>query len=138
MKQVYCRVGGSIETKSLQVAFLCRKHPTTNYALNIPIVKPIRCTISQIYFILEQHYMFRTVFPSIIGSLRLYIQHQVYVIQVLQLLASKQPQNRPKHVECCSKIKKNLRQCASGWFLLQKYITMHGPTNVRYALNIVR
>jgi len=37
--------------------------------------------------------MFRTVFPSIIRSLRLYIQHQVYVIQVLWLLASKQPQN---------------------------------------------
>ena len=72
--------------------------------------------------------MFRTFFPSIIRSLRLYIQHQVHVIQVLWLLASgsKQPQNlydpylmlyvqsqtpddgrkeRPKHVECCSKIK---------------------------------
>jgi hypothetical protein len=35
--------------------------------------------------------MFRTVFPSIIRSLRLYIQHQVYVIQILWL-ASKQPQ----------------------------------------------
>jgi len=32
--------------------------------------------------------MFRTVFSSIIRSLRLYIQHQVYVIQVLCLLAS--------------------------------------------------
>jgi len=49
--------------------------------------------MSQIYCILEQHYMFRTIFPSIIRSLRLYIQHQVYVIQVLWLLASKQPQN---------------------------------------------
>jgi hypothetical protein len=38
-------------------------------------------------------YMFRTVSPSIIRSLRMYIQHQVYVIQVLWLLASKQPQN---------------------------------------------
>jgi len=35
MKQIYCRVDGSMETGSLQVAFLCRKHPTTNYALNI-------------------------------------------------------------------------------------------------------
>ena len=52
---------------------------------NISIVKPTRCTISQIYFILEQHYMFlfRTAFPSIIRSLRLCIQHQV----------CKQPQN---------------------------------------------
>jgi hypothetical protein len=32
--------------------------------------------------------MFRTVFPSIARSLRLYIQHQVYVMQVLWLLAS--------------------------------------------------
>jgi len=30
-------------------------------------------------------YTFRTVSPSIIRSLRLYIQHQVYVIQVLWL-----------------------------------------------------
>ena len=37
--------------------------------------------------------MFRTVSPSIIRSVRLYIQHQVYVIQVLWLLANKQPQN---------------------------------------------
>ena len=32
--------------------------------------------------------MFRTVPPSAIRSLRLYIQHQLYVIQVLWLLAS--------------------------------------------------
>jgi hypothetical protein len=32
--------------------------------------------------------MFRTVSPSIIKSLRLYIQHQVHVIQVLWLIAS--------------------------------------------------
>jgi hypothetical protein len=36
-------------------------------------------------------YMFRTVFPSIVRSLRLYIQH--HAIQVLWLLASKEPQN---------------------------------------------
>ena len=36
-------------------------------------------------------YMFRTVSPSIIRSLRLYKQH--HTIQVLWLLASKQPQN---------------------------------------------
>jgi hypothetical protein len=33
-------------------------------------------------------YMFRTVSSSIIRSLRLYIQHQVYVIEVLWLLVS--------------------------------------------------
>ena len=78
--------------------------------------------------------MFRTVSPSIIRSLRLYIQH--HTIQVLWLLASKQSQNvydtylmlyvqfqtpddgrkdRPKHVELFqSKI--NYKYCASGWF----------------------
>jgi hypothetical protein len=35
--------------------------------------------------------MFRKVFPSIIRSLKLYIQH--HTIQVLWQLASKQPQN---------------------------------------------
>ena len=70
--------------------------------------------------------MFRKVFPSIIRSQRLYIQHKVYVIQVLWQLANKQSQNlydiylmlyvqsltpddgrkdRPKHVEGCSKTK---------------------------------
>jgi len=38
-------------------------------------------------------YMFRTASSSIIRSLRLYLQHHVYVIQVLWLLASKQPQD---------------------------------------------
>ena len=42
--------------------------------------------------------MFRTVSPAIIRSLRLYIQHQVYVIQVLWLLASSHGRaNRPDH-----------------------------------------
>jgi hypothetical protein len=36
-------------------------------------------------------YIFRTVFPSIIRSLKLYIQH--HTIQDLWLLASKQPPN---------------------------------------------
>ena len=80
-------------------------------------------------------YMFWTVFPSIIRSLRLYIQH--HTIQVLWLLASKQPQNlydiylmlyvqsldswwwteRPS--ETCRVLfqnKTNLRYCASVWF----------------------
>jgi len=48
--------------------------------------------MSQIFFYFGTSlYMFRTVFPSIISSLRLYIQH--HTIQVLWLLASKQRQN---------------------------------------------
>ena len=35
-------------------------------------------------------YMFRTVFPSIIRSLRLYIQHEVYVKQILLTASSQQ------------------------------------------------
>jgi hypothetical protein len=49
--------------------------------------------ISNLFYFGTTLYMFRAVSPSIIRSLRLYIQHQVYVIQVLWLLASKQPQN---------------------------------------------
>ena len=47
--------------------------------------------------------MFRTVFPSVIRSLRLYIQHQVYVIhvQVLWLLASV---NEMEHLVHASKL----------------------------------
>ena len=84
-------------------------------------------------------YMFRTVSPSIIRSLRLYIQH--HTIQVLWLLASgpasKQPQNlydiylmlyvqvldswwwTEGPSETCTVLfqnKINLRYCASGWF----------------------
>jgi hypothetical protein len=58
-----------------------------------------------VFYSLLTLYMFRTVFPSITRSLRLYIHHQVYVIEVLWLLASgnemehlvpasHQPQNR--------------------------------------------
>ena len=49
--------------------------------------------ISNLFYFGTTLYMFRTVSPSIIKSLRLYIQHQLYVIQVLWLLVSKQPQN---------------------------------------------
>jgi hypothetical protein len=44
--------------------------------------------ISNLFHFGTTLYMFRAVFPSIIRSLRLYVQHQVYVIQVLWLLAS--------------------------------------------------
>ena len=39
--------------------------------------------ISNLFYFGTTLYMLRTVSPSIIRSLRLYIQHQVYVIQVL-------------------------------------------------------
>ena len=49
--------------------------------------------ISNLFYFGTALFMFRKVYPSIIRSLRPYIQHQVYVLQVLWLLASKQPQN---------------------------------------------
>jgi hypothetical protein len=48
---------------------------------------------SDLFYFGTTLYMFQTVFPSITRSLRLYIQHQIYVIQVLWPLASKRPQN---------------------------------------------
>ena len=44
--------------------------------------------ISNLFYFGKTLYMFRTVSPSIVRILRIYIQHQVYVIQVLWLLAS--------------------------------------------------
>jgi hypothetical protein len=59
--------------------------------------------ISNLFYFGITLYVFRTVSPSVTRSLRVYIQHQVYVIQVLWLFASgnemelvpasKQPQN---------------------------------------------
>jgi len=52
---------------------------------SISIVKPTRCTISQIYFILEQK-------STYFGGLSVHHQESK-TVQVLLLLASKQPQN---------------------------------------------
>jgi len=41
--------------------------------------------ISNLFYFGTTLYMFRTVFSSIIRSLRVYIQHQVYVVQVMWL-----------------------------------------------------
>jgi len=67
----------------------------------------------QIYFIFGMTlYMFRTVFPSIISSLWLYIQQYLFDICLLQYVQAWTPDNgrkdRPKHVECHSKNKINL------------------------------
>ena len=95
-------------------------------------------------------YMFRTVFPSIIRSLRLYIQH--HTIQVPWLLASKQPQNLLWHIpdavctvldswwwterpsKTCRVLfqnKINLRYCVSGWFYYRnlKFVFCHMPVD---------
>jgi hypothetical protein len=47
--------------------------------------------ISNLFYFGTTLYMFWTVFQSIIRSLRLYVQHQVHVIQVLWLQAATEP-----------------------------------------------
>jgi len=37
----------------------------------------------KLFYLVVALYKFRTIFPSIIGSLRLHIQHQVYVKEIL-------------------------------------------------------
>jgi len=50
----------------------------------ISIVKPTRCTnVSNLFYFGMTLYMFRTVFPSIIRSSRLYIKQQAFVKQIL-------------------------------------------------------
>jgi hypothetical protein len=44
--------------------------------------------ISNLFYFGITLYMFRTVYPSIIRSLKLHIQHQVYVVEILWLFAS--------------------------------------------------
>jgi hypothetical protein len=105
-----------------------------------PIVKPTRSTnVSNSFYFGMTLYMFRTVFPSIIMSSRLYIQQQAFVKQTLLSvycsLASREKylfdkclllyvksrthedgrKDRPKHVECHSKIKWIWYICASTW-----------------------
>jgi len=77
------------------------KNPSTEFYLNlsgnlgitvtksISIVKPTRFTsFSKLFYFVVALYMFQTVLPSIIRSLRLYIQHQVYVKQILLIVSS--------------------------------------------------
>ena len=115
-------------------------------------------SISNLFHFGTTLYMFLTVSPSIIRSLRLYsyIQHLAYAIQVLWLVTSKQPQNlfyiclilcvrvlldswwwteRPSETRrVLFQNKINWRYCASGcvfyWNIL-RYIMMHGPIFVK-------
>jgi hypothetical protein len=87
-------------------------------SLYISVVKPTRCIILRVYWI--SLYMFRTVFPSIIRSSRLYIQHQIYVIHGIYPILYVQSwtpddgrKDRPKRVEWYSV---NSIKCAASWF----------------------
>ena len=86
--------------------------------------------ISNLFYFGIALYMFRTVSPSIIRSLRLYIQHQVYVIWFCIRRTVWQIPDAVRTVldswwwtkrlsETCRVLfqnKINLRYCASGWF----------------------
>jgi len=86
---VYRRINTTYLVKIIRKDEVSMDRHLDDSTIYISIVNPTRCTISQIYFIFgTKLYMFRTVFPSIVRSLRLYIQYQVYVVQVLWLLAS--------------------------------------------------
>ena len=68
--------------------------------------------ISNVFYFGTTLCMFRTVSPSIMRSLRLYIQHQLYVIRVMWLMMDGE-------TETCRVLfqnKINLRYCASDWF----------------------
>ena len=77
--------------------------------------------ISNLFYFGTTLYIFRTVSPSIIASLRLYIQHQVYVVQVLWLLASKQPQSSYTRCVGCS-----FRVLGVGWGERDLVVSMLG------------
>ena len=91
----YCRLSTTLQKPWVSLLSTSKKIELCSESLShlqgfhltlprISIVKLTRCTISQIYLIFGTAlYMFRTVSLSIIRGLRLYIQHQVYVIQVL-------------------------------------------------------
>ena len=66
--------------------------------------------ISNLSYFVTTLYMFRTVSLSIIRSLRLYIrvQHQVYVIQFLGLLAGRNEMELEFHLVPASKQPQNL------------------------------
>ena len=90
--------------------------------------------ISNLFYFGAKIYMFLTVFSSIIKSLRLYIQHQVYVIQVLLLIATTElvwhipdavctfldswwwTERQSETSRLLFQNETNLRYCASGWF----------------------
>jgi len=93
---------------------------------------------AQFFKFIEYHSMFPAVFPSIIRSPRLYIQSQVYVIQVRWLLASGQSTNlydiylklyvqsrtpddgRKDHLKHVEWYSINSKNCASSWFYHRK------------------
>ena len=89
---------------------------------------------SDLFYFGTTFYMFRTVLPSIIRSLRLYIQHQVPVWHipdaVCTVLDSWQLTEGPS--ETCRVLFQNkINRSYCAFILLYKYVMTHGNTNVK-------
>jgi len=68
----------------LKIPNILKKGPLPEDARIISIVKPTRFTnVLNLFYFGKTLYMFRTVFPSISRSSRLYIQQQAFVKQIL-------------------------------------------------------
>jgi len=73
----------SVRENETQVSKMFDVHRAVHRNI-ISIVKPTRCTnVSNLFYSEITLYMFRTVFPSVIRSSRMYIQQQAYVKQIL-------------------------------------------------------
>jgi len=84
MKKRYFILSRTVEEPSLHGYQTIGCHVKDNKYIPISAVKPTRCTnVSHLFYFGMTFYMFRTVFPSIIRSSRLYIQQQAYVKQIL-------------------------------------------------------
>jgi hypothetical protein len=88
--------------------------------------------ISNLFYFGTVLYMFRTVCPSIIRSLRLCVQHQVYVIQVLDSWWWTERPSETCRVLFQNKI--NLRYCAFGWFYYRNQQTHRKITTYLYII----
>jgi len=110
------------------------------------IIKPARCTsVSNLFYFGMTLYMFRTVFPAIhqefktvhtaTGSCQtdtaVYLTYTCCCMYSLELLMNGR-KDRPKHVECHSKIKEIWYAAASSWVYYRNNITMHGLMDVRF------
>ena len=74
-------------------------------------VQPTRCNVSQFLYFCKTLYMFQTVFPSIVRSSKLHIQHQVFAEHLTEI--------------------NKLRNAAFCWFYSANILAMLGPMNVK-------
>jgi len=93
----------------------------------VSIAKPTRCTDVSYYFILELH---STCFGR--ASSQQHLFDKCLLLYVQSWTPDDGRKDRPKHVECHSKIKVIWYIGTFSWFYSIKFITMHGPVNVKF------